>query len=158
MTTTLDAETAVRHPKLSEQNTFNMLQHDAEVKSSPKSFDEHKKRLDSAKSYTDIVNTDHSGQTLPVANRSSDPISPSPVEHDGPITSTIISNMKGRSIIGGSKDFVVELNGSRQEFTKQESLGVGFNSGTDQSTHRISNDKLATIAAHPYSGGPFTPN
>ena len=36
---------------------------------------------------------------------------------NAPITSTVISNVRGRSIIAGNKDVIVNVNGSKQELT-----------------------------------------
>ncbi len=52
-----------------------------------------------------------------------------------------MSNVRGRSIISGSKDLIVNVNGSAQE----PPLLVIPTSGTEQSTHRISNEKLPEV-------------
>ena len=62
----------------------------------------------------------------------------------GPVTSTVISNVRGRSIISGGKDVIVNVNGSKQE-TPTDNIILN-NLGTEQSTHRISNDKLPGVA------------
>ena len=53
----------------------------------------------------------------------------------------VMSNVRGRSIISGSKDLIVNVNGSAQE----PPMLAPLTSGTDQSTHRISNEKLPEV-------------
>ena len=100
-------------------------------------------RLDSAQSYTDIVNSDNAG------GGSKGPGAGPSIEEaaDAPITATVISNVRGRSIIAGSKEVYVNVNGSRQEADFQAAIQTD---GTEQSTHRISNEKLGD---HSSGGG-----
>lgn len=114
-----------RDPKLAEQDMMSTIemkamQHDNEhshesIASHPNmqpksSLAKGQSRLDSAQSYTDIVNSDA------VAGGSKGQASGPSVEEaaDAPITATVISNVRGRSIIAGSKEVYVNVNGSRQ--------------------------------------------
>ena len=58
---------------------------------------------------------------------------------------TVISNMRGRSIIGQSKDLLVNVNGNAQ-VTATDTLPLVTNTSllpmSEQSTHRMSNEKL----------------
>ena len=73
-----------------------------------------------------------------------------------PVTSTVISNMRGRNIISGSKELLVNVNG--------QGLGTPIieTVASDQSTHRISNEKLDEFRNLPkgeaLNSAPFTPN
>ena len=53
------------------------------------------------------------------------------------MTATVISNMRGRSILSGSREMLVNVNGQQQMAIPTV--------GSDQSTHRISNEKLDDV-------------
>ena len=95
-------------------------------------------RLDSAASYTDIVNSDNNGNVVrgPSAFNVTE-------EADPPITSTVISNVRGRSIIAGSgKEVILTFNGGSGSQQEYDHLAAVQTDGTEESTHRISNEKL----------------
>ena len=145
-----------RDPKLAEQDMMSTIemkamQHEADhshesIASQPNMQPKSalakggQSRLDSAQSYTDIVNSDNAG------GGSKGPGSGPSVDEapDVPITATVISNVRGRSIIAGSKEVYVNVNGSRQI----DEMGAAIQTdGTEQSTHRISNERLNDFTA-----------
>jgi hypothetical protein len=66
-------------------------------------------RLDSQKSYTELVNSDIiKGRVL----KGDVPLSEDyAFNNPVPVTATVISNMRGRSIMSGSKDLLIAVNG-----------------------------------------------
>ena len=56
----------------------------------------------------------------------------------------MISNVRGRSIIQGTKEVVLNLNNSNKD---KELAAAVQTDGTEQSTHRISNEKFMEYAS-----------
>ena len=122
------------------------------------------RELDSQKSYTDLVNHDltapkKSDRAGPTGQASSQPENYGNAPTPGPVTSTVISNVRGRSLISGGKDVQVNVNGNQET-----QVSVPVTSGTDQSTHRISNENLPGAGqpkqdetAYGAGAAPFTP-
>ena len=75
-----------------------------------------KSHLDSQASYTDLVNSSDNAQPrLRDASPSNlgpeDSIAQSGGGNIAPVTATVISNMRGRSILSGSREMLVAVNG-----------------------------------------------
>ena len=92
---------------------------------------ERRSQLDSQKSYTDIVNTSENRGAGGKEKRSSqDAQSANDTPQNIQPISTVISNVRGRSIISGGKDLIVSVNGSYEPVRGESSR---------HSTGRISN-------------------
>ena len=173
-----DAEQAIpRDPKLASQGLMGTAEVNAVPRDgfttqesvlsapAPDGAQQQIRELDSQKSYTDLVNHDltapkKSGRAAsPTGQAQSQPENHGNAPTPGPVTSTVISNVRGRSLISAGKDVLVNVNGNQET-----QVSVPVTSGTDQSTHRISNENLAGAGppkqdetAYGAGAAPYTP-